>query len=70
MTQIRKLERIIIGHSCEVFEVNKEISEIKNISVESNDGHLCLMWRVYYRSGVIKELHGGIVTVTYNAEKL
>tara|TARA_R110000851_G_scaffold258020_2_gene410439 strand:+ start:656 stop:889 length:234 start_codon:yes stop_codon:yes gene_type:complete len=64
---IRKLERTIQGHSFTVYEVGKEISEIKDCGVESSDGSVFYCWNVHYRSGVVVEIYGGIITVTRNA---
>jgi hypothetical protein len=64
---IKKLERIINGHSCETFEVGKEISEIKDMTNESEQGHIYREYDIHYRNGEIKELIGGIFTVSRNA---
>lgn len=64
---IRKLERNLEGHSYTVFEIGKEISEIKNITSESEQGHIYREYEIHYRSGVVVELIGGLFTVTRNA---
>lgn len=64
---IKKLERNLEGHSYTVFEVGTEISEIKDTSTESNEGHVYIQYEIHYRSGVVVELIGGAFTVTRNA---
>jgi len=64
---INKLERNLEGHSYTVFKVGKEISEIKDMTNESEQGHIYREYDVHYRNGVIVELIGGIFTVTRNA---
>lgn len=63
---IRKLERYLEGHSYTIFEVGKEISEILDMSNESEQGHIYIEYHIYYRNGVKVELIGGIFTVTRN----
>tara|TARA_Y100000389_G_C17140195_1_gene354547 strand:- start:286 stop:501 length:216 start_codon:yes stop_codon:yes gene_type:complete len=64
---INKLERNLEGHSYTVFEVGKEISEIKDMTNESEQGHIYKEYEIHYRSGVVVELIGGLFTVTRNA---
>ena len=64
---IRKLERNIEGHSFTVFEVGKEVSEIKDMTNDSEQGHIYREYKIHYRNGVVVELIGGFFTVTRNA---
>jgi len=64
---IKKLERNLEGHSYTEFEVGKEISEILDCSIQSEDGRIYSLFEIRYRSGIVKELHGGLFTVTRNA---
>lgn len=64
---IKKLERNIEGHSYTSFEVSTEISEIKDMTNESEQGHIYREYEIHYRNGVIVELIGGLFTVTRNA---
>lgn len=61
---IIKLERIIEGHSCNTFEVGSEIIEIKDMTNESDNGHIYREYEIHYKDGKIIELIGGIFTVT------
>lgn len=64
---IKKLERNLEGHSYTIFEVGKEISEIRDMTNESEQGHIYREYDIHYRNGVVVELIGGIFTVTRNA---
>ena len=64
---INKLEGNLEGHSYTVFEVGKEISEIKDVTNESEHGHNYREYEIHYRSGVVLELIGRLFTVTRNA---
>ncbi len=64
---IKKLERHLEGHSYTSFEVGTEISEIKDMTNESEQGHINREYEIHYRNGVIVELIGGLFTVTRNA---
>ena len=62
--KIKKLERNIEGHSYTSFEVGDKISEILDITSYTKLGYLYREYEIRYKNGEVKELIGGIFTVT------